>query len=94
MDNESKVLTVLKSTKLLHEYTITLFTNYLRACMHIAWCKKARYCERNFDVCFVVIGIGKFGKLNQIYKLDVTKFKFNILFVDILKVQVFCKKRI
>ena len=88
MDNESKVLTVLKSTKLPHEYTITMFTN-LRAFMYIAWCKKARYCERNVDVCLVVIGIGKFGKLNQIYKLDVTKFKFNILFVDILKVQEF-----
>ena len=33
-DFKSKVQTVLKSTKLLHEHTIYIFTN-LRACMHI-----------------------------------------------------------
>ena len=32
-----------------------------------------------------------FEKWSQIYTLDVTKFKFNILFVDRLKVQVVCK---
>ena len=31
------------------------------------------------------------GKWSQIYTLDVTTFKFNILFVDRLEVQVFCK---
>ena len=32
-----------------------------------------------------------FGKWSQFYTLDVTKFKFNILFVDRLNKQVFCK---
>ena len=50
---ESKVLSVLKSTKLLHEHTI-----YVHACiLRASWCKNARYCERNVDVCLVVIGI-------------------------------------
>ena len=31
---------------------------------------------------------------NKIYTLDVTKFQFNILFVDIINVQVFVKKTI
>ena len=34
-----------------------------------------------------------FGKWSQIYTLDVTKFKFNVLIVDRLYVQVFCKKQ-
>ena len=32
-----------------------------------------------------------FGKWSQIYTLDVTKFKFNILFVDRLNIQVFIR---
>ena len=60
---KSKVLTVLKSTKLLHEHTIYLLI-YVHACtLRASWCKKARYCERNVDVCLVVIGIKDVWKM-------------------------------
>ena len=44
---KSKVHTVLKSTKLLHEHTIYILI-YVHACiLRASWCEKARY----FDVC-------------------------------------------
>ena len=62
-DFKSKVQTVLKSTKLLHEHTIYLLI-YAHECILCAsWYKKARYCERNFDVCLVVIGIRDIWKI-------------------------------
>ena len=63
---KSKVLTVLKSTKLLHEHTIYLLL-YVHACIYRAtWFKKAWYCERNFEVCLVVIGIRHILKMEPI----------------------------
>ena len=44
------------------------------------------------DVCRLVIRI-TMEIWNKIYTLDVTKFQFNILFVDIINVQVFVKKQ-
>ena len=56
---KSKVQTVLKSTKHLHEHNIYMYLLiYAHACiLRASLCKKARYCERNFDVCLVIIGI-------------------------------------
>ena len=56
-----------------------------------SWCKKPRYCEEILLVALWSLESKMFGKWSQIYTLDVTKFKFIILFVDSLNVQVFCK---
>ena len=65
---------------------------YVHACiLRASWCKKPRYCERNFDVFLVVIGINDVWKMESNLHMVVTKFKFNILFVNRLNVQVFCK---
>ena len=68
---ESKILTVLKSTKLLHEHTIYLLI-YVHACiLHSSRCKKARCCERNVDVCMVVIGLKDVGKIEPNLRVHV-----------------------
>ena len=60
--------------KHLHEHTIHLLI-YVHACiLRASLCKKARCCQRNFDVCLVVIGIKDVWKMEP----NVTKFKFNI----------------
>ena len=51
--------------------------------------KRPDIVKKNIDVCFVVIGIKDVW--SQIDTLDVTKFIFDILYVDRLNVQVFCK---
>ena len=56
-------MTVLKSTNLLNDHTIYLLI-YVHACiLRVSWCKKTRYCERNFDVCLVVNGIKDVWKM-------------------------------
>ena len=84
---ESKVLSVLKSTKLLHEHTIYM-------CMH-AYCvprgvNMPDIVKEMLMFALWLLESKMFWKWIQIYTLDVTQFKFNILFVDRLNVQVFC----
>ena len=63
---KSKVQTVLKSTKHLHEHTIHLLI-YVHACiLRASLCKKARYRDINFDVCLVELKMfGKWSQMSQ-----------------------------
>ena len=61
-----KVQTVLKNTKLLHKHIIYILLIYVHECiLRASWFNMASYCERNFDVCLVVIGIKDVWKLEQ-----------------------------
>ena len=71
-----------------------LCTN-LRACMHV-YCvprgvKRQDIVKEILMFALCSLESKMFGKWCRIYKLDVTKFTFNILFVDRLNVHVFCK---
>ena len=68
---------------------------YLFTCMHV-YCvprgvKRPDIVKEILMFALWSLESKMFGKWSQIYTLDVTKFKFNILFVDRLNVQVFCK---
>ena len=77
---KSKVLTVLKSTKLQHEHT-TYSLIYVHVCiLHTSWCKKASYCEGNFDVCLVVIGIRDIWKMEPNLQIGCHKLKIQYRF--------------
>ena len=75
-----KVQTVLKSTKLLHEHTIYLLI-YVHACiLRASWCKKARNCERTFDIFLVVIGIKDVWKMEPSWHIAWMSQNLNSIF--------------
>ena len=82
---KSKVMTVLKSTKLLHVHEHTIYINSFK-CMHV-YCVHRVVKRQDIVKETLMFALWSpeseiFEKWNQIDTLDVAKFKFNIFFVD------------
>ena len=87
--NQIKVLTILKSSKLVHAHTLYLKIDLHACILRALWCKKkTRYCEKKLNVCLVVIGI------RRIWKMEPKSQNLNSIFflwIDITYIKVFCK---
>ena len=54
----------------------------MHACiLRASWCKKARYCERNVDVCLVVTGIKDVWKMGPTFTHWMTQILNSIFFL-------------